>query len=341
MIRAGIIGSGGIAGQHLSFLASRADVQVAALCDSSPEALERRTREFGGTGYASFEQMLGDVHLDAVWLCTPPQVRQAPLLACARRGIPVFCEKPVERSAARGAAIARALRNLSARVQVGYVFRSMPVVARLIHEMQGDVVHAVQSFYGCGVSLDRSLPAWFYDKSLSGGAIVDQATHNLDLLRRLFGEVERVMGMARNPVHAKGRGYTIDEVLSLGLAFQSGLICSHMHTWVGDRWRNELHLSGEKRQYRVDLSRGTLSVEEGERSWSFSQETGSIYTWESEIFLSQVSSGDWSGNPCTYEDGLRTLELTDACDKAIQTGRAVKVRRSGGRNSPRYFRRAR
>jgi myo-inositol 2-dehydrogenase / D-chiro-inositol 1-dehydrogenase len=326
VIRAGVIGTGGISGVHLSCLKSRADVQVAALCDILPEALARRQEEFGGKGFAAFGQMLDDVKLDAVWLCTPPQVREGPLLACARRGIPVFCEKPVERSASRGAAIARALRNLGARVQVGYVFRSMPVVARLIQEMEGDVVHAVQSFYGCGVSLDRSLRAWFYDQSLSGGAIVDQATHNLDLLRRLFGEVEQVTGIARNPVHAKEKGYTIDEVISLSLAFRAGMVASHTHTWVGDAWRNELNLVGEKRRYRLDLGRRTLVVEEGEKSRSFTQDEASIYTWENEVFLSQVSSGDWSANPCTYDDGQRTLELTRACSQAVETGKAIKVR---------------
>jgi predicted dehydrogenase len=325
MIRAGIIGTGGIAGEHLSFMKTRPDVIIAALCDPSPEALAQRTAEFGGTGYASFEQMLSESRLDAVWLCTPPHVREVPLVACARRKIPVFCEKPVERSSEHGGAIARALADLDARVQVGYVFRSMPVVARLLQEMQGDTVHAVQSWYGCAVSLDRSLPEWFYDKSLSGGALVDQATHNLDLLRRLFGEVEQVTGIARNPVQKKGPGYTVDEVLSLGLAFKSGVICSHTHTWVGDGWRNELHLSGEKRRYHVDLGRGTLTIEEGEKTWSFSQGKASIYTWENEVFLSQVSSGDWSANPSSYEDGLRTLELTDACDRAIESWDSNRV----------------
>jgi predicted dehydrogenase len=325
MIKAGIIGTGGIAGVHLSFLAKRRDVRIVAQCDTSQEALARRTKEFGGTGYADFEKMLAETELDAVWLCTPPQVREAPLLACARRHIPVFCEKPVERSTERGTSIAKALMELDARVQVGYVFRSMPLISRLIQEMEGDRVHAVQSYYGCGVSLDRSLPAWFYDKSLSGGALVDQATHNFDLLRRLFGEVEAVTGIARNPVHRKGTGYTIDEVLSLGLAFRSGLVCSHTHTWVGDDWRNELHLSGEKRRYRVNLSLGQLRVEEGKKSWSFTQDKKSIYTWENEVFLSLVSSGDWTRDPCTYEDGLRTLELTNACDRAIETGSIVTL----------------
>jgi predicted dehydrogenase len=323
MIRAGFIGVGGISRSHLAFLATRADVRIEALCDPSPENLSRRRAEFGGAGFESFEAMLDAVPLDAVWICTPPQVREGPLLACARKGIPVFCEKPVERSEESGRAIAGALAKLNARVQVGYLFRSLPVISRLRQEMQGDQVHLVQSFYGCGVSLNRSLPQWFYDKALSGGALGDQATHDLDLLRCLFGEVTEVVGLARNPVGKKGAGYTVDEVLSVSFAFRNGIVGSHVHTWIGDDWRNEMHLSGERRYYHLDLTRGTLVVNEGPDTRSFAQGSTSLYSYENEIFLRQVESGDWSGNPCDFADGLKTLELTHACDRSFTSGRVT------------------
>jgi predicted dehydrogenase len=325
MIRAGIIGTGIISGTHLGYLSGRTDVKIEAVCDTSAESRDKAAAQHGARAFDNFETMLTQAGLDAVWLCTPPQVREAPLVACARRKLPVFCEKPVERSVERAAAITRALRELDARVQVGYVFRSMPLVARLRDEVSDDTIRVAQSWYGCPISRTMSLPPWFYDKSLSGGALADQATHNFDLLRCLFGEVEQVVGIARNPVHPKAPGYTVDECISIGLAFRSGLVCSHAHTWAGDAWHNELYLGGEKRRYRVDLTRGTLLVEEGSRSWSFEQTGPGMYTYENEAFLSQVASGDWSRNPCSYEDGCHTLKLTQACERAVETGSVVSV----------------
>lgn len=334
-IRVGFIGTGGIAAAHLKYLKTRKDVTIAALCDINAAALETRVKEFGGKGFADFDAMLKQVKLDAVWICTPSTFRREPLLACAERGLPVFCEKPVERSEKKAAKIAAELARCKAHVQIGYVFRSMPMVNVLREAMADDRIHLAQSYYGCNMSLAMNFKPWFYDKAQSGGGLVDQATHNLDLLRCLFGEAREIHGMAHNPVRKKAGAYTIDEVIGLVLQFENGMVASHLHTWVGDKWRNEIALIGEKRLYRVYPFTGNLAIEDqgsplelksGKREkqgFYFEQGPRSLYDYENERFLQQVRSGDWSRTPSDYEDGLKTLRLTLACDRAITHGKAL------------------
>ncbi len=317
MIRVGLIGTGIISGFHLSYLKTRKDVAIAALCCTNKRKLERRRKEFGGEAFTDFRRMLEQVELDAVWLCTPPRVRRGPLLACADLGIPVMCEKPVELNLRRAKMIARELKKRKARVQVGYVLRTAPIVERLRKEMAGDKIHLVKSFYGCDVGLTRQLPAWFYDKKRSGGALIDQATHDLDLLRMLVGEVVEVRGVASNPVQRKKKGYTIDEALALSFVFKNGAVGSHVHTWVGDAWRNEMFFVGEKRAYRLDLWRGVLTIEEGKKRRQFRQDQGRLYWHQNARFLQMVKSGNWRRNPCDYEEGVATLKLALACDRAV------------------------
>jgi myo-inositol 2-dehydrogenase/D-chiro-inositol 1-dehydrogenase len=335
MIKAAFIGAGKISTAHLRYLQSRKDVKIVGFAAPGRVNTEKRQAEFGGDIFSDYCSMLDRVKPDAVWLCTPSTVRREPLLECARRGIPVFCEKPVERHVKAGAAIAAELEHLKARVQVGYVFRYIPVVKELRRQMRGDRIHLVQSFYCCGISLTMDMPKWFYNKRLSGGALADQATHNFDLLRYLFGEVRQIRGMRNNPVRPRRGDYTIEEILGALMMFESGMIAAHVHTWVGDSWRNEIVLSGEKRIYRLQPLEGTLVVEGvSSRSandpvagksggdakpapYRYEQPAGSIYDYENQVFLKQVKSGDWSRNPCSYADGLKTLELTTACDRAI------------------------
>ena len=342
MIKAAFIGTGSIAGAHLTFLQGRRDVKIAALCDVNREQALKRRKEFGGEVFSDFDKMLNQIKPDAVWLCTPSAVRRAPLLACADKGIPVFCEKPVEHNKARGRQIASELTRRKAKVQIGYVFRSMPVVRALRKIIRDDHFHLIHSFYACDVSLKMSLPKWFYDKAKSGGALIDQATHNLDFLRCLFGEVSEVRGTAKNPVHKKKAGYTIDETLGLILTFRNGMVAVHTHSWVADRWRNEITLSGEKNLYRLNLNTGCLTSDQpvaaecnlydGKKKktvsektpFQFQQEPGSIYKFENEVFLKQVKSGDWSSNPSDYSDALKSLHLTLACDQALAGG-VIKV----------------
>lgn len=338
MLNVGFIGTGGICAAHLNYLKTRKDVRIATLCDVKPEAVEKRRKEYGGQAFTDFEKMLDQVRLDAVWICTPPAVRRDPLLACADRKIPVFCEKPVEHDEARGRAIAAALARRKAKVQIGYVFRSIPQVEALRQAMRDDTIHLIHSFYACNVSLAMSLPRWFYDKSKSGGALVDQATHNLDLLRYLFGEVRTVQAMAVNPVRKKAGAYTIDEVLGLVFQFRSGVLATHNHTWVGDNWRNEMIISGEKRLYRLNFGKGTLIVDGAAAKKAkpaskaaltpygrlcFQHDGTSLFQYENARFIKQVVSGDWSRNVSDYADGLKTLQLTLACDRAVNKGKAV------------------
>ncbi len=327
MIKAGFIGTGGISPAHLDVLKARKDVRIVALCDCSEAAVRDKQARYGGRFYIDFHAMLKQEKLDAVWLCTPPSVREEPLIACAKLGIPVFCEKPAEHSANHALKIADKLDKLDAKVQVGYVFRSNQVVQALKKRLAKDRIHLVQSFYGCGVSLDMSLPAWFYDKDKSGGALIDQATHNLDLLRFLFGEVVEVKGFALNPVKPKKPGYTIDETITLSLRFESGILASHTHTWIGDGWRNEIILSGEKALYRVNPGSKLLvdqhchdplkAKAKGNNASNIVEQKGSIYADENDVFIKMVKTGDWSRNPSSYRDAVKTLQLTLACDKAI------------------------
>ena len=341
MIKIGFIGTGGISGAHLTCLQSRKEVKIAALCDVNREQALKRQKEFGGDVFTDFDEMLEQVKPDAVWICTPPAVRRAPLLACADKGIPVFCEKPVERSETSARQIAAELRRRKAKVQIGYVFRSTPVVQALRKVIRDDRIHLINSFYACDVSLNMSLPKWFYDKAKSGGALIDQATHNLDLLRYLFGEVSEVRGTAKNPVHEKKAGYTIDETLGLILTFRSGIVAAHTHSWVGDTWRNEITLSGEKNFYRLNLNTGCLTSDrpvaaecnlysgKGKKKpanapFQFQQGPGSIMKYENDIFINQVITGNWKTNPSDYSDGLKTLHLTLVCNRALAGG-VVKV----------------
>jgi predicted dehydrogenase len=340
-IRVACIGTGGIAGVHLKYLQSRSDVEIAGLCDIDAGALERRSKEFGGAAYADFRAMLDEVKPDAVWLCTPPQVREAPLMECARRHIAVMCEKPVARDERSAARVARELSQLDAKVQVGYVFRCMPVIEEQRRACAHDTIHLFQSLYVSPMSFGwgKGAAAWFFDKSVSGGALLDQATHNFDLLRHLFGEAQTVGACAANPLHPKQPGYTIDEVIAVTMRFEKGVAGTHAHTWVGDSWRNELTLIGEKAVYRLDLAAGRLVVSRGkttENLWGsgagpgtaapgFTQDNRPIWDWENEVFLRQVSTGQWNANPCTFDDGVASLRLTLACDRALESREFVTL----------------
>ena len=317
MIKTALIGAGGIAGTHLAFLKSRKDVELAGICDTNFLKAEERVRNFGGRAYKDIEKMLDSEKPQAVWVCTPPRVRAEPLLACARRNIPVFCEKPAEAGLQEAEELKLKLDENNAKVQVGYVFRSVPAVKKLKEQMQDDKIHLVQSLYSCNLSLTDEVSAPRFNKSITGGLLVEQATHNFDLLRYLFGEVSSVSGLASNPIHKKQGNYSIDEVIALSLRFENGMMATHCHSWAGDSWRNVITVIGEKRLYRLSLFDRILTVESGDQKKEFADPPDSAYDYECGIFLDMVSTGNWKNNPSTYEDAIKTLKLSLAADKTV------------------------
>lgn len=318
IVRAGFIGVGGISDLHLAYLQTRKDVEIVAMADPNSENLNLHMKKYGGRGYSDFHQMLESEKIDAVWICTPPQIREEPILESVDRGIAVFCEKPVARTLEKANRIASELkRRKNALVQIGYVFRAMPIINALKQSIADDSIRLVQSFYGSPMSRTMELPAWFYEKEKSGGGLMDQATHNLDLFRYVVGEIPRVKGFAGNPAHPKKPGYTIDEVISLSFEFENGSLGSHLHTWLGDKWRNEMVFVGEKRMYRIDIWAGELVIEEEWETRSIRQDMDKMYHHENERFLEMVQAKDPDLNICSFEEGVKTLDLVLRCDAAV------------------------
>ena len=317
MIKVGFIGVGNISPAHLNFLKTRPDVKIQALCDIKPETLADKVSKYGGTPYIYFSEMLEKEKLDAVWICTPPQVRKEPLLLCAQKGIPVFCEKPAERNLDVALEISKELKKLNAKVQIGYVFRAMYIIQELKKLFKTDKICLLNSIYTSDMSLSRSMPSWFFDKALSGGALIDQATHNLDLMRYLLGEVSSVCGYSQNPVTQKTNDYTVEETFSIGFKFKSGVLASHIHSWVSESWRDEMIILGTKRCYRLNLFAGKLVVEEGGTKYTITQDNNKMYWYQNEIFLNNVINKTWKNVPCKYEDAVKTLKLTLQCDKKV------------------------
>lgn len=326
VLKVGFVGTGNISWTHLRILEKRKDIKIVSLCDIVEDHAKEKQAVFGGEIFLDHVDMLKKgPKLDAVWVCTPSTAREEILVNCTKAGLPVFCEKPAERKVAVAKRIADKLDKIpGARVQIGYVFRSMALTQRLKEMMADDKIHTFMSAYACGASTQNLLPAWFYDNDLSGGALVDQATHNFDWLRYLFGEVVEVSGFATNPFRkktmSKKGNYTIDETIAMSLKFANGITGTHTHSWLADTWRNEVVLFGEKRKYHVNLGNCTIKVESAREETLFTQRSGTMYVYENEKFIDAVRSGDWSKNPSTYRDAAKSLVLTQACIDSLNKG---------------------
>src|SRR3954467_3058277 len=185
--RVGLIGAGGVAQRHARVLSGLPDAQVVAVTDVVPAAAGKLAAEYGGRAVPDVEALLGEGP-DAVYICVPPFAHGTAERAVIAAGLPLFVEKPI----AVNMEIAREICTLIAErdllTAVGHHWRYLAVVEQARALLADRPVRLVS-----GAWLDKVPPvSWWPHRDRSGGPIVEQAAHVLDLARHLPGEVAEV-----------------------------------------------------------------------------------------------------------------------------------------------------
>ncbi len=126
-LRVAVVGAGWIAADHVGELLRRDDVQVVGVCDLDRARAEGLAPP-GATVYGRFEELLDRGQPDALWVCTPPLAHREPAVAALARGIHVYLEKPIARTADDAAAIVAAAETSDAVCAIGYQWHAIDLL---------------------------------------------------------------------------------------------------------------------------------------------------------------------------------------------------------------------
>jgi myo-inositol 2-dehydrogenase/D-chiro-inositol 1-dehydrogenase len=215
-VRVGLVGAGGVGARHARTLAGFDDVALVAICDPDAAAAQALAAELGTDPVADVDGLL-TLGLDAVWLCVPPFAHGELELSVVRAGLPFFVEKPLAADLAVAESIADAVRASGLPTATGYHWRHLDTVDGARAALAGAAVRLVGArWWGT-----TPPPAWWSRRDRSGGQVVEQATHVLDLVRVLAGEVTEVVGAAA-PSTTEGRD--VPDATAAVLRFDSGAV---------------------------------------------------------------------------------------------------------------------
>ena len=132
MIFFGFIACGGIARHHASRLANVRGARIIACADTSAESAESFAAEFGEPGastYTDYRRMLRRADLHAIWVCTPTFLHAPAVIAAAKAGKHIFCEKPMAMKPG-DASMAKAFLNITAKTISGRRVIEVPLSAQ-------------------------------------------------------------------------------------------------------------------------------------------------------------------------------------------------------------------
>jgi predicted dehydrogenase len=328
-VKIGAIGVGGIWKAHAKNLSLLGGNRVVAMCDMNPEH-RSMAEAIGANFYSSVNAMVeAESELDAVISCTPPVARLEVVKAAAalqaRRGraLPVFVEKPPAFSVQDARSIVEISQTQDLPVFVGFMYRHFPIVDRMKELVGERPIHLVQSSFYCPAATIWQLPGWFYIKERSGGHILDQAIHSIDLIRYFAGDIAQVHTFGNNTLKPKSETFTIEESSSTNLRFASGASGSHLHSWTHSKMAVTLTLIGEDFQVTLGLDE-TLSGYIGDHQINETipacPAEASHHYDEMKAFLQAVRSNDFNIMRSPYSDAAKSLATVIAMNRSIESG---------------------
>jgi predicted dehydrogenase len=202
----GFVGVGWIGRHRLEALARSGQARVAAVVDPDPTMREQaRLLAPHAPGFSSMEAVLQMAPaLDGVVIATPSALHAAQCEQALDRGLAVFCQKPLGRSAAETRAVVGAARRANRLLGVDYCYRHTTALCRVRDLVQsgalGDV-YALELTFHNAYGPDK---AWFHDRRLSGGGcVMDLGTHLVDAALWLLGFPH--LGAVSARLHRGGR----------------------------------------------------------------------------------------------------------------------------------------
>ncbi|MCZ8380086.1 Gfo/Idh/MocA family oxidoreductase [Mycobacterium sp. CPCC 205372] len=187
----GFVGAGGVAVRHAHHLAQLRDVRIVAVTDPVPAAAQSFADVTGAAVVPDLQALL-NTSPDAVYVCVPPHAHGAIEEQVLGAGIAMFVEKPLALDLPTAERIADAARMAGVVTAVGHHWRYSAAVDLVRELLDGRPVRLA-----VGSWIDRVPPVpWWSRRAMSGGQIVEQAAHVLDLIRLFCGDVVEVNAYA-------------------------------------------------------------------------------------------------------------------------------------------------
>lgn len=254
-----IVGTGYFGAELGRIMAEQEGAKIVAVLD--PENGETIAKELGCDVETELEVLCGRPDVDAVIVATPNYLHKEPVLAAARHGKNVFCEKPIALSYADCDEMVRACEEAGVTFMAGHVmnfFRSVRHAKQLIAEGRiGRVLYAHSARNGWEEP-QKSI-SWKKIRSKSGGHLYHHI-HELDCIQFIMGPATEVTMTGGNVAHKGEKFGDEDDMLFLSLEFGNGTyaICEYGSAF---HWpEHYVLIQGTQGAIRIDMCNVGMTV---------------------------------------------------------------------------------
>ena len=188
-LRLGVAGLGRAFTLMLPTFTGDPRVALVAGADTRPEARARFAADFAARGYATVEELCADPAVEAIYVATPHQYHAEHAVLAARHGKHLLVEKPMALTLEECGAMIDAARRAGVALVVGHSHSFDAPVARLRALIESGAFGAVRMINAINYTdyLYRPRRPEELDTAQGGGAVFNQAAHQVDIVRLIGG----------------------------------------------------------------------------------------------------------------------------------------------------------
>jgi UDP-N-acetyl-2-amino-2-deoxyglucuronate dehydrogenase len=357
-IRFGIVGPGKVGRVHATALARIPGATVAAVAGRGLERAAALAEDFGARLDGSIEQMVERGGVDAVVICTPHPLHRDQAVTAARAGLHVVVEKPMALTPADCDAMIDAAAESDVVLSVVSQRRWYPPVQRLKAAIDGGRIGepalATVEVLGWRGPEYYAMDAWRGTAAGEGGGVlVNQAVHQIDLVRWFLGPVVEVDGRTANVNHPD---IDVEDTAVAIVRFASGALATvtasnsqrpGLHAWIHVHGRSGASVGVETDAGSSFVAGVTAPSQPRNDVWTIPGDELALTRWaeEDQLALADVdvethfhalqlrdvvdAIAGARAPAVGGEDGRATVELVDAIYRSAASGGPVRVGESG------------
>lgn len=336
-----LVGCGRIAKRHAELLGNGRikSARLAAVCDVNSDRAGLLAREFGVPAYADMHDMMRSANVDIVAVLTESGRHAEHVLALAEYGKHIVVEKPMALTLAEADAMIAACDAARIKLFVVKQNRFNVPVMKLREAMEagrfGKLVLGTVRVRWCRPQAYYDQDPWRGTWALDGGVLANQASHHVDLLEWMMGEVDTVHAMAATALVK----IEAEDTAVVTLRFANGAL-GIIEATTATRPRDlegSISVLGEGGSveiagFAVNQMRTWQFTEplpgDAEVMEKFSVNPPNVYGFGHQAYYEHVVDCIRSDRPHLVDglQGRKSLELITAIYESIETGKPVKLR---------------
>ena len=324
-LRVGLLGCGGIGARHAAAVGTlKDDMQLVACCGRSEGKVQEFAARFGAAPFTDLRRML-DSQIDLLIVALPPFAHTGQVEQAVAAGTHVLVEKPIALDMTRAHSMVDAASKAGVVAACGFMYRFGAAVKRWDAAAKSGEIGRVGLFTG-QFHCNALHADWWRERARSGGQMVEQLIHIVDLARHQLGEPQSVYARTSNFFHRDVAGYDSDDLSAIVLGYGDGRVgvLNATNGAVPGQWNKLWEIVAERMTGRFT-------------GWNTARLTHTVGMPRTEeideqvdVFVAQLADvaaaiGDRRAPAVPLSDGASTLRIVLAAQQSATEGREIAL----------------